>query len=202
LVSVSGKSYAVAEGLITFRQDGTDRWLETWDPNTETVVHTIGNAWTVVAVHTDAGTGTSVVAWIPTSCPARSTGFCDLSLTELPSNRTHTIAAPVNSFGFMGGGAFSPDGRTLAAMIDVSSRFAADPRGQLVLVDTMSDELRRVAGSTLIIGEPYAYVVWTPDGSQLVFGGLDDTAKIYRLTDSVARDTKIPGSYSLTIVSG
>jgi hypothetical protein len=84
----------------------------------------------------------------------------------------------------------------------MSTTFATDPRGQLVLIDTATDTLNRVPASDVAVGEPYVYVVWTPDGSQLVFGGLDDYAKTFRLTGSGAHDTRIPGSYSLTIVAG
>ena len=201
LSDVLAGSRSTIDGLVTYRTEGTVTWLEIWDPAASQVVHQIGKVWTVVATYTDVAAATSTVAWIPSGCADQTPPrFCDLSLTELPSGRTRSVASPADTFGFLGGGAFSSDGRTLAAFVHTGDALTLNPRGDLVLIDVTGGALRRVDGSTVNIGEPYGYAAWTPDNTQIVFGGLDDTAKSYRIGNKAAEQTTIPGSYSLTVV--
>ncbi len=69
--------------------------------------------------------------------------------------------------GFAFGGAFSPDGRQLAAFVNIGAT------AELALVDIRTGQVRLVGSVRLGLGADIAWAHWLPDGERLLAGGLD-----------------------------
>jgi hypothetical protein len=190
---------AVISGLITYRGSPTGPTLEVWDPVTDRVEYAIGHAYDVLDTYNDPATGSSSIAWVPRDCPEAGTRLCDLAITSLPDGTTRMVPAPAGTFGFLAGGAFSPDGRTFAAFLHAGASLA-QPAAELALVDAATGSLHRVAGSHVALGQPRAFASWTPDGAQIYFGGAGVAIGVYAAGDAAATQSSIPPTYGLTIV--
>jgi hypothetical protein len=143
----------------------------------------------VIDVHADPGTGSDVLAW--TDCPTGSFP-CSLVLAAGGVER-RTIDPPVDGNGFYAGGAFSPDGTTLAVTLSTSPG-TVDPTAALALVDVQSGRVEVVDGSQFGVGEPYGYAAWSPDGTTVFFTG-DAGVRSYRPADRQLTDLPLPGTY-------
>jgi hypothetical protein len=82
---------------------------------------------------------------------------------------TRKIRNPLG-FGFDLRGAFSPDGRQLAAFAKTNSG-GYNPETRLALIDVASGKLRSVPGATIGIGEAIAWAQWLPSSNRLIVGG-------------------------------
>jgi hypothetical protein len=167
-----------------------EKTLKIWDPSTGEVTTTLGRGTRVI----DSTDGD--VAWVR-ACGAEA---CTLALTDVASGRTRDVAAPVGDVGFVGGGAFSPDGSKLAAFsmtgAGATGGDAGGRRMRLVVVDVRTARAAPVARSVREFGESYGYATWSPDGRWVFFGGLDRSG-VHRVgsRDAVAL-AHIPSEYS------
>ncbi|HEX4017452.1 MAG TPA: hypothetical protein VHX15_12025 [Frankiaceae bacterium] len=141
--------------------------LAVWTPATGGV-RVLGDFLDLVATYTDSRGQSSLAAWLPYRC-AISYETCAVQLTDLGTGVTRQILNPLG-FGFDMRGAFSPDGRQLAAFAKTNSG-GYDPQTRLALVDVKTGALRLVPGATIGIGEPVAWAQWLPASTQLIVGG-------------------------------
>ena len=142
--------------------------LAVWTPATGSV-RVLGNSWFMVATYTDPRGTDSQIAWLPTTICGISNDGCLLQLTDLATGVTRQIRNPLG-FGFDMRGAFSPDGRQLAAFAKTNSG-GYNPETRLALIDVATGSLRPVPGATIGIGESVAWAQWLPRSNQLIVGG-------------------------------
>jgi hypothetical protein len=184
---------AVVGGVLTQTDENApDHTLSVWNP-TSGHLAVVGPFRDLIDTHTAPGATRSVVAFTASGC--KTTG-CGLTITRVPSGTPSRIAAPDNAPGFIGGGAFSPDGNQLAVFVDrVPETF--NPGGRHVIVNVATSDATPIVASTVRFGEPFGFATWSPDGSWVYFGGLSAQLKAhYRDTpDSV--DLRLPAFYSV-----
>jgi hypothetical protein len=197
--SLTQTARAVAAGVLTYRIGPAGPALEVWDPVTDRVEYAIGHAYDVLDAYNDPVNGTSSIAWVPRDCAEAATRFCDLAITSLPTGATRLVPAPAGTFGFLSGGSFSPDGRTFAAFLHTGESFA-QPAADLALVDVASASLQRIGASRVAVGQPSAFAAWSPDATQVYFGGTGTTISAYRIGEAAAAPTSIPPNYGMVIV--
>ena len=164
----------VSRGFLLQADDGQ---LRVWNG---TLVATLGRARSVVDVNGDE------VAWVDTAS--------QLHITDTASGRDAVQAPPAGHSGFIGGGAFSPNGAFLAAFVDGPGS-SAGPQAQLVVIGPKADP---APVATVRVGEPVGSAVWTPDGSWVLFCGLDGM-RAYEPGRAGVVDVGQPGSYSFTV---
>jgi hypothetical protein len=157
--------------------------LAIWNPTTGTV-RVLGRDAFVIGSYTRPGAHHSLLAWIDGS--GAGIDYDRLAITDTATMNTRLISSPqsgvfssaVTEFGpqvmefggnFVGGGAFSPDGRHLAAFV-TAFRPHDWPNAQLVLVDPSTGSVQLIANTVVQIGEPAGWATWSPTGSDL-FGG-------------------------------
>ncbi len=141
--------------------------LAVWMPATGSI-RQLGDMWATVATYTDVRGQSSLVAWLPYRCEV-SNESCSVQLTDLATGATRQIRNPLG-FGFDMRGAFSPDGRQLAAFAKTNSG-GYNPETRLALIGVDSGTVRAVPGATIEIGESVAWAQWLPDSRQLIAGG-------------------------------
>ena len=142
--------------------------LAVWTPEVGGI-RVLGDVSQLVATWTDSRGAKSLVAWLPASCG--TSGSCWLNLTDLSTGVTRQLRNPLG-FGFDFRGAFSADGRQLAAFAQTNSG-DYNPETRLALIDVKNGSLRLVPGATIAIGESLAWAQWLPASNQLIVGGLD-----------------------------
>jgi hypothetical protein len=140
--------------------------LAVWTPATGQL-RVLGDTSFMVATYTDAGTGHSLIAWLPWTCATLPD--CRLQLTDLASGVTRRISSPLG-FGFDMRGGFSAGGRRLAAFARTNSG-GYNPETRLALIDVATGSLRLVPGATIEIGEGVAWAQWLPGTDRLMVGG-------------------------------
>ena len=157
--------------------------LAIWYPSRGTV-SILGRDTFVIGSYTPPGANHSLVAWVDGS--GAGADLNRLAITDTATMTTHLISSPLSGvfsaavsrygsdvaeFGsnFLGGGAFSPDGRQLAAFVS-AFRPHDWPNAQLVLVNPTTGSVQLIANTLIQIGEPAGWVTWSPSGSDL-FGG-------------------------------
>ena len=157
--------------------------LAIWSPSGGTI-RVLGHDAFVIGSYTRPGANHSLLAWIDGSGAGADVNR--LAITDTATMTTRLISSPLSGvfpsavsqygsdvveFGsnFLGGGAFSPDGRQLAAFV---SAFRAHdwPNAQLVLVNPNTGSVQLIANTLIQIGEPAGWATWSPTGSDL-FGG-------------------------------
>jgi hypothetical protein len=157
--------------------------LALWYPTTGTI-RVVGRDAFVIGSYTRPGTNHSMLAWIDGS--GSGVDGDRLAITDTATMHTRLVSSPLSGvltsavqeagsdvveFGsnFLGGGAFSPDGRQLAAFVS-AFRPHDWPNAQLALVDPNTGSVQLVANTVIQIGEPAGWAIWSPTGGQL-FGG-------------------------------
>jgi len=157
--------------------------LAIWYP-TRGTIRVIGRDAFVIGSYTRPGTNHSLLAWIDGS--GAGVDVNRLAITDTATMTTRHISNPqrgvfssavpqygpqVMEFGgnFLGGGAFSPDGRQLAAFVS-AFRPHDWPDAQLALVDPSTGSVQLISNTVVQIGEPAGWATWSPTGSDL-FGG-------------------------------
>jgi hypothetical protein len=126
----------------------------------------------------------------------------ELHLGDLGSGRDRVVPPPYGSDGFAPAGAFSPDGRTLAAITRVG--FSTRPALALVAVDWAL--AMRIAGSEGALADRCSpCVTWAPAGDWVFFNRLGPGLAIgaYRLgrPRAATLDLEVPGSYPPSFAS-
>ena len=157
--------------------------LAIWYP-TRGTIRVLGRDAFVIGSYTPPGANHSLLAWIDGS--GAGVDVNRLAITDTATMTTRLISSPlsgvfssavqqygsdVGEFGsnFVGGGAFSPDGRQLAAFVS-AFRPHDWPNAQLVLVNPSTGSVQLIANTVIQIGEPAGWATWSPTGSDL-FGG-------------------------------
>lgn len=166
--------------------------LAVWNPRTGWLGRRLALAATIPLAAV-AARG-SAVAWVEGSA---------LHLGDLASGRDRVVAPPPGSDGFAAPGAFSPDGRTLAAV----TRVGFSTRPALALVDTARASAVRVAGSEGALSDRCSpCLAWSPAGDWIFFSRIGPGFSIgaYRLgagravTVPVELPFAFPPSYATT----
>jgi hypothetical protein len=157
--------------------------LAVWEPRTGRLRHRFDAGSPLTAV---AASGRRV-AWVEGSA---------LRLGDLASGRHRLVAPPPGTDGFAAPGAFSPDGRTLAAV----TRGGFSTRPALALIDVERASAARVAGSEGALADRCApCLAWAPAGDWLFFSRLGPGFGIgaYRLgrPRAVTVPVDVPGSF-------
>ncbi len=179
-----------------------------WNPRTGSIGHVLDlGAW---LIDTTTADGHATVAWLRQlrgHCFYPG-GDCQLVLTDLTTGLDRVIA-PTGRLGFIGGGAFSPDGTKIAAFIHPDHILGPGLNGQvmkLVIVDVATGTVRPVPGSIAEYGEPYGFATWSPDGRWVFFGGFAQPGgKIlhhvgaYRIGTTRATELGLPQDYSVVV---
>ncbi len=157
--------------------------LAIWNP-TRGTIRVIGHDAFVIGSYTRPGANHSLLAWIDGS--GAGVDVNRLAITDTATMTTRLISSPLSGvfssavqhygsdvveFGsnFLGGGAFSPDGRQLAAFVS-AYRPHDWPDAQLVLVNPSNGSVQLIANTVVQIGEPAGWATWSPTGTDL-FGG-------------------------------
>ena len=157
--------------------------LAIWYPSRGTI-RVLGHDAFVIGSYTRPGANHSLLAWIDGSGAGADVNR--LAITDTATMTTRLISSPLSGvfssavpqygsdvaeFGsnFLGGGAFSPDGRQLAAFVS-AFRPHDWPNAQLVLVNPNTGSVQLIANTVVQIGEPAGWATWSPTGSDL-FGG-------------------------------
>ena len=180
---LSRRPVAAVPGGLLLNVVGPGGGLAVWDPRTGRLRHRFDahSPLTVVAVSGDA------VAWVEATT---------LRLGDLAGGRARVVAAPSGSDGFAPAGAFSPDGRLLAAVTNAG--LATRPALALVRVD--QGQAMRVEGSEGALADRCSpCLAWAPAGDWVFFNRLGPVWSIgaYRLGHpSAARvPLDVPGSF-------
>ena len=147
--------------------------IAVWRPDTGEL-RSIGVARSVIDATTYPD-GVPMVAWLDTECDPESTG-CGLVITNLDTMESRTVARPEH--GFIGGGAFSDDGRRLAVFVAGQENMTVDPSADLAVVELDTLAMRVLPGTNVPVGEPIGSAAWTLDGSSVIFHGLSETRVI------------------------
>jgi hypothetical protein len=174
---------AAAPGGLLVHEVGTGGGLAVWDPRTGRLGRRLPAAATLTAV---AAHG-HVVAWVDGAA---------LHLGDLASGRDRVVPPPPGTDGFAAPGAFSPDGRTLAAV--TRSGFSTRPALALVAVDRAAAV--RVTGSDGALSDRCSpCLVWAPAGDWVFFSRLGPGFGIgaYRLGRPRAVTVPVDVPYSL-----
>jgi hypothetical protein len=180
---------AAAPGGLLLDVAGPGGGLAVWDPRTGRRRHRfdVASPVTVMAV-----TGRTV-AWVEGST---------LRLGDLAGGRGRVVAAPPGSDGFSPAGAFSPDGRVLAAV----TRGGDATRPRLALVTVARASAAPVAGSEGALADRCApCVTWTAAGDWVFFNRLGPGFGIgaYRLDRprAVTVPVDVPGPFPPSLVT-
>lgn len=167
LPSHSSMSEVLDGRVILERSDRSrpDHEIAVWTPESGDL-RSIGRArWVVDA--TMYPDGRPKVAWVGADCPVGD-GGCLVTVTDLDTMENRVALAP--SGGFIGGGAFSPDGRSLALFSSSKAQAA-----QVAIVDTATMAVRVLDGTAVSTGESFGSATWTLDDRSVIYHGLGET---------------------------
>jgi hypothetical protein len=156
ILPLSRRPVAAAPGGLLVDVVGRGGGLAVWDPRTGRLRHRFDTRSPVTVVAVSGGT----VAWVEATT---------LHLGDLAGGRVRVVAAPAGSDGFAPAGAFSPDGRVLAAITEVG--FSTRPALALVRVDR--GEAVRIEGSEGALADRCSpCLAWSPTGDWVFFNRL------------------------------
>lgn len=169
--------------------------LGLWDPDTGTVrvLGRIANGdYGLIAATTLPSGHSGLVATFPASC-GTVPGFRCITITDPATGSGVTVRSP-SRYGFGIGGAFSADGRWLAAFVitGAGSR-QAGPSARLVIVDTRTGRLRLVPGARYLIGEATLWADAVPGRDEILAGGPADAYLVNTVTTAERPVYFLPG---------
>jgi hypothetical protein len=175
------------------------RTLGLWRPG-ESDVRELGPFRFVVGVGRGPAEPDDRIAFTRTGCD-RQTG-CDLEVLDLGTGASFVVSAP-SSFGFVGGGGFSPDGSQLAAFVG-SNSMGMNPAASLAMVDVGTHAVQSIDRSEVSVGEPYGWATWDPDGSRVVFGSFtgDHALTVGAGEHQASPLDGVPDAYSVSFLPG
>ena len=147
--------------------------LGLWDPRTGTVrvLGQITNGdYGLIAATTLPGGHSGLVATLPASCGVVP-GFRCIKITDTATGSGVIVPSP-SRYGFGIGGAFTADGRWLAAFVitGVGGRHAG-PSARLAIVNTRTGKLRLVPGARYLIGAATLWADTIPGRDEILAGG-------------------------------
>lgn len=161
-----GFGVAVANGIAVQSDDvpspaqASD--LAVWNPQSGRV-RVVGRAVGVIGAYTPAATNYSLLAWMPANCRFPD---CGISVTNTATFATRTLRSPLG-YGFVLGGAFSPDGQQLAVFVN-SAPSARNQTAELAIVSVATGAVRLVPAVKLTVGQDADWLRWLPEGTSLV----------------------------------
>jgi hypothetical protein len=166
-----GFGVAVANGIVVQSNDAhalaRPPDLAVWNPQTGQVTvigRAVGNAVAnAIGAYTPRGAGYSLLAWMPASCRFPS---CPVTITNTATLASRTLRSPLR-YGFVLGGAFSPDGRQLAVFVNDDPR-AGGETAELAIASTATGTVRLVPRVRMTVGEDADWVRWLPGGTRLI----------------------------------
>lgn len=166
-----GFSIAVANGIVVQSNDAQALAhppdLAVWNPQTgkmKVMGRAIGNVVTsVIGAYTPRGAGYSLLAWVPASCRFP---YCPIKITNTATLSSRTLRSPL-PYGFVLGGAFSPDGRQLAVFANTGPK-AGGETAELAIISTATGAVRLVPTVRMTVGEDVDWVRWLPGGARLI----------------------------------
>jgi hypothetical protein len=164
---LAGQGLDTANGILVQSKESPGvgvRRIAVWNPQTGTI-EVIGRARAVIDAYTPPDAHYSLLAWLSAGCAAP--GRCLLKITDTASGAV-TAVHSLTRGGFAVGGAFSPDGRSLA--IFVNSRSGRSTR--LALVNPATGGLRLAHMPAIPLGLDYGWARWLPGGGRLIAGAL------------------------------
>src|SRR5262249_47498517 len=142
------------------------RTLSIWNPETDATRELATNVGILGAVHTAPGAHSSLVMYRDAQE--------HLQIIDTATGRTTPITVNGDAPRTIGGGAFSPDGKTIAAFLNASTSDVGGVAGgriaQVMLVDAGTGVGRVIKHQPVEFGEEYAWATWAPDGSRVFFG--------------------------------
>jgi hypothetical protein len=160
---------AVANGIVVQSAQGqttkTPPTAAIWNPDTGAIAR-LGPDQGLIGAYTPAGARDSLLAWVPGSCETNA--HCSLLVTNTVTRASAHIDSPL-PYGFDVGGAFSPNGETLALFIKTNSGLY-NPATQLALANVRTGQLRRVPGAAGEIGESVGWARWIGASDTLLAG--------------------------------
>lgn len=160
---------AVANGIVVQSAQGqtgnTPPTAAIWNPNTGAIVR-LGPDQGLISAYTPVGARYSLLAWVPGSCETNP--HCSLLVTNTVTRASTHIHSPL-PYGFDVGGAFSPNGETLALFIKTNSGLY-NPATQLALANVRTRQLRRVPAAAGEIGESVGWARWIGTSDTLLAG--------------------------------
>ena len=167
-----GAGLSVANGITVQSTDAPTpsrpAELAVWNPRTGEV-RPIGRAEGAIAAYTPRGADYSLLAWMPARCRFPS---CPITITNTATLASRTLHSPLG-YGFVMGGAFSPNGQQLATFVNVSGQ-AGGEAAELAIASTATGTIRVVPQVKMTVGEDADWVRWLPGGRTLVAEGYRD----------------------------
>jgi hypothetical protein len=167
-----GAGLSVANGITVRSTDAPTPShpdeLAVWNPRTGQV-RPIGPAEGAIAAYTPPDARYSLLAWMSARCRFPS---CPITITNTATLASRTLRSPLG-YGFVLGGAFSPDGRHLAVFVNVTPQ-AGGQTAELAIVSVATGAIRLVPQVKMTVGEDTDWVRWLPGGRTLVAQGNDD----------------------------
>jgi len=167
-----------------------DRTLLLYDTASGLVADGLGRPGDVVDAHG------RLVAWLAGG-DGVCFGSCTLHLSDL-GERVERVVAPPPGLAWYGGGALSPDGRTLAAFAGPAGR-TRDRTARLVLVDVATAGAVVVPGSDVPVGEPVGAAAWSATSGWVLFSGLGGGMRAHLPGAGSAPWTGLPPSYAFAV---
>ena len=166
-----GFSIAVANGIVIQSNDALSPAhppdLAVWNLRTGHVTvigRAIGNyVPNAIGAYTPPGAGYSLLAWIPANCKRLR---CPIEITNTATLASRTLRSPLG-YGFVLGGAFSPDGRHLAVFVNLRPQEGGQ-LAELAIVSTETGTVRLVPAVRLTVGEDADWVRWLPGATRIV----------------------------------
>jgi hypothetical protein len=173
---VAARPTAVAGGIVVSSADeqanSRPATIGVWNLRTGKVTvlgQTVASAYFgPIGAVTPPGAGYSLIAWMPSHCGLLID--CPIQVTNTATGSSITLRSPTPD-GFALGGAFSPDGRELAVIVDTSPGPCC-ATAELAIASAQTGALRLVPRARFTIGEDVAWVQWLPGGRQLIAGAL------------------------------
>jgi hypothetical protein len=192
-------------GILVLNEQVSPGRLRVWRPGPGsgpgTFVRTIGMASSVVGWSGDK------VAWLA-AAGCTSNGECPLHVTDAATGADAVVAPPPGFAGYLPGGAFSPASSQLLGVF-VFNPVLQTAAARLVLVGFTAPAPARPRWTPVLVPQgdvgltlkgPPLSVVWTPDGTQVLFSGSSGRIHDYRLGDTASSATEQPASASFTVV--
>jgi hypothetical protein len=171
---VAAKPAAVAGGIVVQSADEQasprPARIGVWNLRTGAVTvlgQTVASAYFgPIGAVTPPGAGYSLIAWMPSRCKLLIS--CPIQVTNTATGSSITLHSPMPN-GFALGGAFSPDGRELAVIVN-TSRGPCCATAELAIASSQTGSLRLVPRARFTVGQDVAWVQWLPGGRQLLAG--------------------------------
>jgi hypothetical protein len=180
--------------------------LRVWRPGAGggpgTFVRSIGVASAVVGWSDDK------VAWLA-SAGCTTNGECPLHVTDAATGSDTVVPPPPGFAGYLPGGAFSPTSSQLFGVF-VFNPAQQEPAARLALVSFTAAAGARPRWTPVLVPQgdvgmtsksaaPLS-VVWTPDGSHVLFSGSSGRIHDYRPGHTASSATEQPASASFTVM--